>query len=182
MCSSWYIIHCELQQVHQILLNNGYSNTEFDSVTNIMLEQQLAGQNWSQTNDLTVFYQNTFTNSYNKHEKVVKDILKRNCKPTNENVKLRNVVYRKNQRTGSLVMRNNSTVHSGTLSRARVVYEYDRTTGDCAPHNTTYIGRTTCSLRRRLSSHLQEGAIKQHRQYHEIETEMEITVNNRSTL
>ncbi|XP_071542966.1 uncharacterized protein [Panulirus ornatus] len=39
MCSTWQLLHQELQRVRQMLINKGYSNTEFDTIVNNMLEQ-----------------------------------------------------------------------------------------------------------------------------------------------
>ena len=89
------------------------------------------------------------------------------------------VIFYKNPRSSSLVMKNNLSGPCGILSKTNVVYEYRCTSGDCAPRSSTYIGYTTCSLSRRLSLHLQHGAIKQHQEkYHSTVLDRETIVNN----
>ena len=97
---------------------------------------------------------------------MIKDIIKRNCRPSCEDNQIRVVVYYTNPKTRSLVMKNNLFCQTETISKANVVYEYQCTFGDCAPRNNTYIGHTRCSLSRRLTMHQQEGAIKQHLRHH----------------
>ena len=179
VCSSWQSLHQELQYLRQMLVNNGYSNKDFDNVTNHVLDRHVTRQHKSPTNDITVFYQNTFTNAYRKDEKCIKDIIMKNCKPVSENSDIKVLVYYKNPRTCSLVMRNNMSGNTGKLSKTNVVYEYRCATGDCAPYNTTYIGYTTCTLSRRLSLHLQHGAIKQHHREHHLSTiDRDTIINN----
>lgn len=144
ICSTWPLLHHELNHIRQMLVNNGYSNTDFDIVTNKMIERHLSERPATRRDDIMVFYQNTFTSAYEKDEKAVRDIVMRNCKPTDEDKKIRFVPYYRNPRTSSLVMRNNMAGRSDKLARTNVVYEYSCNTGDCArtlqlklhwPHN-----------------------------------------------
>ena len=164
--TSWQLLHAELHHLRQMLVNNGYSNTDFDNITADLLDKHIARHSPPQTNDIMVFYQNTYTSSYRKDEKCIKDLILRNCEPTDSNGKVKVVVYYKNPRTCSLVMRNNLSGNSGILSKTNIVYEYKCSTGGCAPRDSVYIGHSTCTLSRRLTLHLQHGAIKEHHMIH----------------
>ena len=179
VCSSWQSLHQELQHLRQMLVSNGYSNRDFGTVTSHVLSKHVSNQTHPPTNVISVFYSNTFSSSYKKDEHCIKDIIEKNCKPTSENSKIKVLIYYKNPRTCSLVMRNNLAIDSGKLSKTNVVYEYRCTFEDCAPLNTTYIGHTTCSLSRRLSLHLQHGAIKQHHmRHHQTDIDRKTIVDN----
>ena len=92
---------------------------------------------------------------------------------------LKVLVFYKNPRTSSLVMRNNLSANYGNLSKTNVVYEYRCHSGGCAPRKCTYIGFTTCNLSRRLTLHLQNGAIRQHHQrFHDGDLDRETIVKN----
>ena len=153
VCSSWQTLHQELKQVRQILTNNGYSNSEFDLVTSKMLNEFLLSQKSPQLNYLNIFYRNTFTEAYKKDEKVIKDIIKRNCRPSCEDNQIRVVVYYTSPKTSSMIMKNNLSSQTETISKANVVYEYNCIFGDCTPRNNSYIGHTRCSFSRRLTMH-----------------------------
>ena len=179
VCSSWHTLHKELEHVRQMLVDNGYSNTDFDLLTNKILEEFRSSHRPHKPNHINIFYNNTFTNSYKKDEKAIRDIINRNCQPTNEDSEIRLIIYYRNPRTSSLIMKNNLSRRSDTTSRANVVYEYHCSSEDCAPRNSIYIGHTRCSLSRRLTMHQQEGAIKQHhRQHHGQELDRETLVNS----
>ena len=179
VCSSWHLLHAELQHLRQMLVNNGYSNTEFDKVTNDLLDRLVSRQTPHQTNDILVFYQNTYTNSYRLDEKCIKNIISKNCKPLNNLDVLKVIIVYKNPCSNSLVMKNNMSASPNAMSKTNVVYEYLCNSGDCASRNSTYIGHTTCSLSRRLTLHLQRGAIhNHHQQYHHSKLDRSTIVNN----
>ena len=62
-------------------------------------------------------------------------------------------------------MRNNMTPKVRDIAKTHLVYDFQCKEGECAhlPNKQTrYTGLTTCTLSRRLSFHLQNGAIKEH--------------------
>ena len=56
----------------------------------------------------------------------------------------------------------NKPAETVPLKRTNVVYKFSCPHEGCRPHAEHYIGVTTTTLSRRLTMHLQEGAIKQH--------------------
>ena len=134
-------------------------------------------------NNIAIYYKNTFTPAYKKDEKVIKEIIMKNCEPTSNEKRIKPIIYYKSPRTASLIMKNNATAQSDKLSQTNVVYEYLCTLGDCATRHVTYIGHTTSTLSRRLTFHLQDGGIKQHQQnFHSTPLTRDIIVNGTSII
>ena len=62
-------------------------------------------------------------------------------------------------------MRNNLTPKVRNLAKTHLIYDFQCEEGECADlpiKERRYSGLTTCTLSRRLSYHLQNGAIKEH--------------------
>ena len=79
--------------------------------------------------------------------------------------KLQIVIYYKSQKTRNLIMRNNMTTKVRDLAKTNLVYDFNCKEGECTHlpiQKKRYTGLTTCTLSRRLSFHLQNGAIKKH--------------------
>ena len=73
------------------------------------------------------------------------------------------IIYYKSARTSSLIMQNNLNATRDKLKCTNIVYEFKCPSEDCPlPPNSTYIGYTQCTLSRRLTLHLQDGAIQRH--------------------
>ena len=152
-----------MEYIRQVVVNNGYSNSNFDEIVNRQLNRYITNSNeLSTSTDIIVNYEGIYTQSYKKDEKVIKDIVMHNCRATNPNTNLKLRIYYKNPKTSSLVIKNNLSASGSTMAMVDVIYKYACTTGDCAPLNVEYVGQTTCTLSRRLTGHLQSGAIQQH--------------------
>lgn len=82
------------------------------------------------------------------------------CVNTEDNLKL--ITYYKNLKTTHLIMKNNITPKGGPLKETNVIYKFNCKHVDCEPRNIAYVGLTTTTLSRRLTMHLQNGAIKKH--------------------
>jgi len=100
--------------------------------------------------------------AYKEDEKALKKIIKENVKATEADTEVKLIVYYKTKRTSSLVMRNSCLPPTSVLQEVGLVYEYKCTIGDCSHLNSTYIGSTTTTLSKRISAHLQGGAIQRH--------------------
>ena len=103
--------------------------------------------------------------AYKVDEKVLKKIISDNVKCKSENTKLQVIIYYNNMKTKNLTMKNNLGGKKRELSQTNVIYEYKCPEDECFRHQTInygYLGYTTCTLSRRLSLHLQKGAIIQH--------------------
>ena len=166
-CSTWPLIHNELRRVRSMLVNNGYSNSDFDDVSRDLLDKYMTKSTNAmhnkndQATNIDIYYRNTLTPSWKKDEKAMRDIITKNVTPVNPEHRIRFKIYYKSPRTSSLIMRNNQQTTT-PLQETNVVYRFKCSTGDCATRNVYYIGHTTTSLSRRLTMHLQDGGPKAH--------------------
>lgn len=118
--------------------------------------------------------------AYKKDEKVLNDIVKRNCRPNNPDDKVNLIIYYQSPRVSSLVMKNHLSEDPAILKKTNVVYLFKCNTGDCALRsNASYIGHTTTTLSRRVTSHLQEGGPRRHlrEQHQQVLTRDQMTSN-----
>ena len=112
---------------------------------------------------LDLFYENQMSDSYKTDERVLRDIINRNCEPVHPTDNLKLTVFYRSPKVSCLVMKNNLSKDPSPVKETNVVYQYKCTHGDCArQHNCTYIGHTTTTLGRRITMHLQEGGPKKH--------------------
>ena len=163
-CSTWELVHQELQHVKQMLVNNGYSCTDIDAEINRTLDKHRTREHKTQSSEKSqvhkVFYMNHMNDAYDKDEKVLKNILKKNVVPK-EGHEVKLVVYYKSLKTSNLVIRNRAKREC--LQETNVVYRYNCQKGDCKLRDTSsYIGSTTMTLSRRLSYHLSAGGPADH--------------------
>ena len=97
---------------------------------------------------------------------ILKKIIQDNVKCKDENTKLNLIIYYKNTKTKSMIMKNNLTRKKNRrdIDQVNVIYEFRCPEDECIRQqvNNVYLGYTTCTLSRRLSLHLQNGAIKMH--------------------
>ena len=129
-----------------------------------MHQKQRQTNNMSDTGNVyKTYYMNQMSPAYKVDERVLKSIVSRNVKCLLPEDRVNVVIYYKSARTSNLIMRNNLNAAHDKLKCTNVVYEYKCPSEDCPlPPNSTYIGYTQCTLSRRLTLHLQDGAIQNH--------------------
>ena len=187
-CTTWPLVHQELERIRNILVNNNFSLTDIDNQIKTQLHKHFGSQarhSEAQPNtNIKLFYRNRMSTAYKADEKALRDIIARNCIPSDPETNLRLIIYYKSPKTSNLVMNNNLSKDTSVLKASNVVYEFKCTAGDCARRsNSTYIGYTTTSLSRRLTMHLQTGAPKQHmRATHNSSLTRSILVENTSII
>lgn len=111
---------------------------------------------------IQLFYRNHMSSAYKVDERVIHEIINENVTCVNTADRLRLVIYYKNSKTSSLLIRNNLSIKHDKLKRTNVIYQFTCPDEDCRLRGINYIGVTTTSLSRRLTMHLREGAPKQH--------------------
>ena len=95
-----------------------------------------------------------------------KDIIERNVHPTNPQDKIKLVIFYKTRKTSQLLLNNRTSNNNNnnnkkkTTQESCVIYQYSCPNENCGFHK--YIGKTQTTLSRRLTMHLQQGAIKHH--------------------
>ena len=63
--------------------------------------------------DIRLFYKSQYHTNYKRDEKAIKEIIKENIKPTSEEQKVKLIIYYKNRKTASLIMKNNPAPPAG---------------------------------------------------------------------
>ena len=153
----------ETERLKQIFANNNYPMKMIDTCINNFLNKNTDQRiNEEPKTKLTIYLENQMNNQYLKDEKVIKDIIKTNVKPTESNEELELIIYYKNLKTKNLIMKNDMTRTSDILSKSWTVYKYSCPREDCELPNPSYIGQTRNTLRKRLEQHCNDGAIKEH--------------------
>ena len=114
-----------------------------------------------------VFYQNFMNPQYKRDEQRLRRILKENVTVKDRRDSLQLIIYYRSTKTRDLIMKNNLTPKVRDLARANLIYDFRCSIDECAHRKRserTYSGMTTCTKSRRLTYHLQSGAIKMHAQ------------------
>ena len=160
--SSWDLFNFEIERIKQILINNGFPNGLVEDEIATFLNRKLSPSGEASPVKHTIYYRNQMTSAYKQDERVLKNIIHRNVSCTNGNDRIQLVCYYKNDKLNQLIMTNNLTNKRKGIQKTNVLYEYSCPDEDCKLLNAQYIGLTTTSLSRRMTMHLQDGAIKKH--------------------
>ncbi|KAF0292896.1 hypothetical protein FJT64_009204 [Amphibalanus amphitrite] len=129
--SSWQHVHAELTRSRQILVNNGYSNHLVDNEIKRQLdachqrsekgeqseqqEREESGQKndeksqdkTEKTEKIKLFYRSQMNTAYKTEERVIRDLILTNVKPTDKAKKVTLIIYYNTRKTADLVMVNN---------------------------------------------------------------------------
>ena len=112
-----------------------------------------------------LFYQNFMNSGYLQDEQAIREIITDNVKTTDVNNKIKVIIYYKTRKTSQYFMKNCISPKPRELATTNVIYDFKCKRDECInlpPPKNTYIGATTCTLSRRISLHLQNGAIIAH--------------------
>ena len=158
-------MHQELERVRQLLVNNGYRNRDVDDVIKRQLNQQYDAPQSTGLNTTThhLYYRNFMNSEYERDERVLQHIVKKNVKCRDDTHQLKLHIYYQSTKTKHLIMRNNPA-ETRPLMRTNVLYQFDCPFEDCRLRQNSYVGFTWTTLSRRLTMHKQSGAIKTHMQ------------------
>ena len=163
-CSSWKSLHSELERLSQILVNNGYRNSDINTAINRAVDrwyrQPASNTTEKEKENIKIYYRNFMSQDYKTEERIIKDIIYKNVKPTDPGKTLQLTIYYKSMKTSNLLIKNRPVKTKTPLQEDHVIYEHTCTVEGCGPQS--YIGMTRTTLSRRLTCHLQDGAIKNH--------------------
>ena len=158
-CSTWISTSEEIDAARQMLVNNGFTNKAIDRQVRKSIDKWYTqSQPTPEEDTISLFYKSHYHQEYKKEEKALKEIINNHVKPTN-NCKINLVIYYKSKKTCNLILKNNPSCNQDMLRRRNVVYHFECPEVECQHE---YIGMTTMRLSKRISCHLQEGAIFQH--------------------
>ena len=184
-CSTWTETQKEIERVQQLLVNNGYANRDVQQKLRQVISkwyQQDQQPINREVESIKLFYKALMSTHYKEDERIMRDIIRRNVKPTNDEDKINLIIYYKNKKTSSLLMRNNKCPKPEGVKESHIVYKFTCPQEDCTPL-ATYVGLTTTTLSRRLTLHLQQGGPKAHmRLQHGIELQRDVIVNQTEIL
>ena len=165
LCSDRTAFLSEINRSKQILVNNGYSNQMIDTEIKKFLRRDSAEVPSPTGSVHKVFYMNFMNPKYQKNEAAIRRIIKDNVRTVNPNDRLQLILYYKSTKTRDLIVKNNLSPKLRELARTNLIYDFTCTIDGCKHlplRQVRYSGLTTCTLSRRLSFHLQNGAIKKH--------------------
>ena len=137
-------------------------------------------QNQKEKPDLIpVYYQSQTHSNYKIEERTIRNIVLNNTQCVDTNKKVNLVIYYRNKRSASMIMKNNLAPPRAILQQTNLVYSFE-----CPfPHSQAevYIGLTQTTLSRRLTMHGQSGSIYKHFEtYHNMKpTREQLTENTK---
>ena len=113
-----------------------------------------------------IFYRNFMNPNYKKDEILLRRIIKDNVTMKDRRDGIQLILYYRSTKTRHLIMKNNLTPRVRDLARTNLIYDFHCAIDECARQQNRserqYSGLTTCTISRRLTLHLQNGAIKIH--------------------
>ena len=179
ICSNWTLFHHEVGRIKQILINNGYSNHSVDTEINKFLDRiHTLTTNNHKEEVLTLQYKNQMSEAYRVDERTLQEIIHNNITCTNPHHKIRLSIYYKSPKISNLLINNKPHTPNST-QKANVVYQFTCPFEGCKLQTSNYIGFTRTTLSRRLTYHMNNGAIKQHiYQCHQSALDRETLVSN----
>ena len=161
-CSSWPQVHQEIERATQVLINNGFPSQEIERTTRKIIDKWYQETNVPNGEEIKLYYRSIFSSQYQEEERAMRQIIKRNVKPTNPETKLKFTIYYKNKKTSHLLLKNSPKEDENPLQRSHVIYRFTCTKGNCAALQSSYIDMTTVKLGNRLTNHRYLGAPKNH--------------------
>ena len=161
---TWRDFHTEVKHIKQTLINNNYSNNLVDQHINTFINNKLTDPPLSthKPNNIPIYYKSQYHSNYKTEERIIKNIIKTNVKPIQNNSKVTIVIYYKNPKTCNLVMKNNLSPPVPHHLKTNVVYSFKCPLAHSNVHDYEYIGLTSNSLQHRLQQHTYRGSIKEH--------------------
>jgi hypothetical protein len=165
LCSDKTTYMTEISRSKKILVNNGYSNRMIDTEIKKFLRRDSDDTEAPTSLTHKVFYMNFMNPKYQKNEAAMRNIIKNNVKVINPNDRLQLIIYYKSTKTRELIMKNNQAPKLRELARTNLIYDFTCSIDACKHlplRQVRYSGLTTCTLSKRLSFHLQNGAIRKH--------------------
>ena len=119
-------------------MNNGYSNGAVDAEIGKQLKNHVeqfkvgSSRTAQQGEHTTLYYRNFMNSSYKIDERVIQNVNK-NVKCTDKDRTLKLVIFYRNKKTRSILMKNDFTSSKDKLKCTNVVYKFICPHEDCRP-------------------------------------------------
>ncbi|XP_068242352.1 uncharacterized protein [Palaemon carinicauda] len=148
--------------ITKILVNNGFTKKDINRQIKQEIKKWYQNESPDNTNTpakINLYYKGLMSINY-KEEKTMKNIIKNNVFAPAEDIEINLIIYYQSAKTQNPIMKNNpAPAIQDDLKETNVVYRYKCPVQECLG---TYIGMTMMHLSKRLSCHVQQGAIKMH--------------------
>lgn len=157
-------LHSELIRIKQTLINNNFPLYLVDKTINNFLNTKsslVKESNVKQKDEIPLFFCNQMTENFKQREKQLKNIIKKNVVPKQQNTELNFNIYYKNMKIKDLVL-SRKVQSTPSTECDHVIYQYNCPHSGCRTTDSSYIGYTTNTLRKRAEQHYNNGAIKYH--------------------
>ncbi|KAG0729911.1 hypothetical protein GWK47_029357 [Chionoecetes opilio] len=77
-CSTWQLMHKEIERSTQVLINNGFSERDINRQTKKILENCYNPNATKKSQDITIFYRAFFSTAHQEEERIISQIVHRN--------------------------------------------------------------------------------------------------------
>ena len=160
----WVEVDRELNRIRQLLTNNGYNGNVIEEIISHQLNKFMSPEAKEKNDEkiLRIYHRMTYGTNHDQEEEVLKKIIQRGVEVLEPFERLTLRVFCRPRTTASLIMRNNTSGEKPMAEVTNVVYQFKCPVGACQYRNTTYIGLTTTTLRRRMQAHRNNGGINSH--------------------
>ena len=162
-CSGRTSLGIEIARIKQLLCNNNFPmkviETECSKFMQKHIDHSTAEPQAAATpsTPISLFFRNQMTSQYKQDESNLKKIINSHVTPAaGKTVNLH--IYYKNRKIQQLFVKNNP--HKN-VDESHVVYQYTCPQEECQP-SKSYIGYTTNPLKKRMTTHAQNGSIISH--------------------
>lgn len=105
-CSNWKDTHQELERITQVLVNNGYANSDVSRTIKKWVDKWYTERKETERGEtIKIYYRGHMSTDYKTEEKTMKNIIYRNVRPTDENSRIIFTIYYKIRKTSQLLLR-----------------------------------------------------------------------------
>ena len=112
------------------MVNNGYTNTNFDLELDKFLHRTDSQQATENYNKIKINIKNLMSTAYKIDERIIRNIIEQNTRVVNNNDKLDLIIYYKNPKTAQLIMTNNTNKKT-QLNTTNVICQFTCPNEDC---------------------------------------------------
>ena len=166
-CTTWKNVHTELDRIRQLLTNNGYPDCMIeDSIKKKMNEFCLKATSTmtktTREENLIIYHRLTYGSAYKEECETLQRIVNRGIVPKAPYKKIQLRIHSKPNLVASMLMKNSTAPKLPKDECTNVVYKFSCPEEMCQSHLQNYVGHTRTTIRRRMSTHRNRGAIHQH--------------------
>ena len=105
-------------------MNNGYGNTEVNSAIKKAINKWYKEEKPDKKNKILLYYKNIMSTEYKTDERIIKEIIQRHVKPTNEEHTIDVIIYYNTKKTSQLLIKNRTTTKKTPLQEDHVIYKH----------------------------------------------------------